>query len=73
MMPLYSCSVPGRKPGTSSRVMIGMPKQSQVRMNRAAFSDALISRQPANWVGWLATMPTLRPSMRPKPTMMFCA
>ena len=29
-----------------------------------------MSRQPANWVGWLATMPTGRPSMRPKPTMM---
>ena len=39
-------------------------------MNRAAFSEALMSRQPANWVGWLATMPTGRPSTRPKPTMM---
>ena len=38
--------------------MIGMLKQSQVRTNRAAFSEALMSRQPANWVGWLATMPT---------------
>ena len=42
-------------------------------MNRAAFSEALMSRQPANWVGWLATMPTARPSMRPNPTTMFCA
>ena len=52
---------------------IGMLKQSQVRTNRAAFSEALMSRQPANWVGWLATMPTGRPSTRPKPTMMFVA
>nr|CRL71905.1 hypothetical protein CPGR_00786 [Mycolicibacter nonchromogenicus] len=73
MMPLYSCSVPGRNPGTSTSSTIGMLKQSQVRMNRAAFSEALMSRQPANWVGWLATIPTVRPSIRPKPTMMFCA
>ena len=56
-MPLYSWSVPGRKPGTSTSMTIGMLKQSQVRTNRAAFSEALMSRQPANWVGWLATMP----------------
>ncbi len=54
-------------------MMIGMLKQSQVRMNRAAFSEALMSRQPANWVGWLATMPTGRPSMRPNPTRMLPA
>ena len=47
--------------------MIGMLKQSQVRTNRAAFSEALMSRHPANCVGWLATMPTGRPSTRPKP------
>jgi hypothetical protein len=38
--------------------MIGTLKASQVRTNRAAFSEASMSRQPANWVGWLATMPT---------------
>lgn len=54
-------------------MMIGMLKQSQVRTKRAAFSEALMSRQPANCVGWLATIPTGRPSMRPNPTTMFCA
>ncbi len=32
-----------------------------------------MSRVPANWVGWLATIPTERPSMRPNPTMMLRA
>ena len=32
-----------------------------------------MSRQPASWVGWLATTPTLRPSTRPNPTTMFGA
>ncbi|CKP13838.1 Uncharacterised protein [Mycobacterium tuberculosis] len=73
MMPLYSWSVPGRKPGTSTSMTMGILKQSQVRTNRAAFSEALISRQPAKCVGWLATMPTGRPSMRPNPTTMFWA
>ena len=50
-----------------------MLNASQVRTNRAAFSEASMSRQPANWVGWLATTPTDRPSTRPKPTTMFGA
>ncbi len=65
MMPFHSWSVPGRKPGTSTKVSTGMLKASQVRTNRAAFSLASMSRVPANWVGWLATTPTGRPSMRP--------
>ena len=32
-----------------------------------------MSRQPANCIGWLATMPTGWPSTRPKPVMMFGA
>ena len=36
-MPLNSCSVPGRKPGTSSNVRIGILNASQKRTNRAAF------------------------------------
>ncbi|CAM5381062.1 hypothetical protein SVIOM342S_06714 [Streptomyces violaceorubidus] len=32
-----------------------------------------MSRQPANCIGWLATMPTGRPSTRPKPVRMFGA
>ncbi len=36
MMPEYSWTVPGRKPGTSTKVTMGMLKQSQNRTNRAA-------------------------------------
>ena len=43
MMPPYSCTVPGRKPGTSSKVTSGMLKQSQKRTKRAAFTEALMS------------------------------
>ena len=38
--------LPGRKPGTSSNVMIGMLNASQNRTNRAPFTDAFISKQP---------------------------
>ena len=72
-MPFHSWSVPGRKPGTSTKVSTGMLKASQVRTKRAAFSEASMSRVPANCIGWLATTPTERPSTRPKPTMMFGA
>src|SRR5579864_1216345 len=37
MMPPYSWSVPGRKPGTSTKVINEMLNASQVRTNRAAF------------------------------------
>jgi hypothetical protein len=46
---------------------------SQVRTNRAAFSDASMSSVPASCSGWLATTPTLRPSTRPKPITMLGA
>jgi hypothetical protein len=32
-----------------------------------------MSSTPASASGWLATMPIVRPSMRPKPVMMFGA
>src|SRR6476620_2568883 len=67
MMPSHSCDVPGRKPGTSTKVSTGTLKASQVRTNRAAFSDASMSSVPANCIGLLATTPMLRPSIRPKP------
>ncbi len=72
-MPFHSWSVPGRKPGTSTKVSTGMLNASQVRTNRAAFSEASMSRVPANCIGWLATTPTERPSTRPKPITMFGA
>ena len=73
MMPPYSCAVPGMKPGTSTKVTIGMPNASQKRTKRAALIALLMSRQPASTSGWLATMPTGAPSIRPKPMTMFFA
>ena len=50
-----------------------MLKQSQKRTKRAALRELSMSRQPASTIGWLATMPTVAPSMRAKPMMMFLA
>ena len=66
-------TLPKRKPGTSTRVTRGMLKASQKRTNRAALRDALISSTPARIFGWFATIPTERPFMCAKPTMMFLA
>ena len=46
MMPPYSCAVPGKKPGTSTKVMMGILNASQKRTKRAPLTDASISRQP---------------------------
>ncbi len=73
MTPPCSWPVPGRKPGTSTKVRIGMLKQSQKRTKRAALRHESMSRQPASTSGWLATTPTVRPSRRMKPVMMFFA
>ena len=43
-----------------------MLKASQVRTNRAAFSDDSMSSTPARCMGWLPTMPTTWPSSRAK-------
>ena len=43
--------VPGRNPGTSSKVTSGMLKASQKRTNRAAFTDASMSSVPARCAG----------------------
>ncbi len=67
MMPLYSWSVPGRK---QDSMTMGILKQSQVHANQAAFEDCLISGS-RQCPGWLATMPTGRPSMLPT-TMFWC-
>ncbi len=48
-------------------------KASQKRTKRAALREASMSSTPARTCGWLATMPTVSPSMRAKPTMMFLA
>ena len=73
MIPFRSWPAPGRKPGTSTKVRIGTLKASQVRTNRAAFSDALMSRQPAKCIGWLATIPTGLPPKRAKHVMIVFA
>lgn len=44
-----------------------MLNASQNLTNLAALTDALISKHPANSVGWLATIPTVRPSNLPNP------
>ena len=72
-MPPHSCDVPGRKPGTSTNVTSGTLNASQVRTNRAAFSDASMSSTPASERGWLPTTPTEWPPRRAKPTTMFSA
>lgn len=38
--------IPGRKPGTSTKVMMGMLKASQKRTKRAPFTEELMSKQP---------------------------
>src|SRR5437867_4361450 len=73
MMPSYSCSYPGRNPGTSTKVSRGMLKQSQNRTNLAALIDALMSSVPAWTFGWFPTTPTGRPSRRAKPMTIFWA
>src|SRR6266516_3719777 len=73
MIPLYSCAAPGRNPGTSTNVRIGMLNASQNRTNREAFSLASMSSVPARTFGWFATTPTLRPSSRAKPITMLSA
>ena len=45
----FTWFTPGKNPGTSTRVTMGILKASQNRTNLAAFTDALMSRQPANW------------------------
>ena len=50
-----------------------MLKQSQKRMKRHAFCEALKSRQPAITMGLEATIPTVRPFMRAKQQMIFGA
>jgi hypothetical protein len=63
----------GQEAGTSTKVTSGTLKQSQVRTKRAALIDASMSSAPARTAGCCATMPTLRPPSRAKPTMMFGA
>ena len=51
----------------------GTAKASHIRTKRAAFSALEESRQPPRRSGLLATMPTVRPPRRPRPTTMLGA
>ena len=73
MIPPHSCSVPGRKPGTSTKVTSGTLNASQVRTKRAAFTEASMSSTPASAAGWLPTTPTGCPPSRAKPQTMLAA
>lgn len=43
---LMNVDLPGKNPGTSTNVTMGILKASQNRTKRAPFTEALISRQP---------------------------
>ena len=73
MIPPYSCDDPGRYPGISTSVMMGMLKQSQVRTKRAALRLASMSSTPARCIGWFPTNPTVCPPIRANPTTTFGA
>ena len=73
MTPACSCSTPGRYPGRSTNVMRGIPNASQNRMNLAPLSEESTSSTPARTIGWFATIPTVSPSTRAKPTTRFAA
>mmetsp|Transcript_16976 Transcript_16976/g.46641 ORF Transcript_16976/g.46641 Transcript_16976/m.46641 type:complete len:226 (+) Transcript_16976:661-1338(+) len=73
MIPPNSCSVPGKNPGTSTKVTRGMLNALQKRTNRAALLLALMSRHPARVSGLFPTTPTVWPSIRANPVTMFCA
>ena len=67
MIPPHSCAVPGRKPGTSTKVTSGMLNASQERTKRAALTHESMSSTPASARGWLPTTPTEWPPRRAKP------
>ena len=67
MMPWRSTTTPTMKPGTSCRKISGMLKASHSEMNRVALSAESTKMAPDRTQGWLATMPTTRPSRRARP------
>ena len=60
-------------PGTSCRNTSGMLNASHSEMKRAALSAESTKIAPLRTLGWLATMPTTRPSRRASPTTISCA
>ena len=64
MIPSRSTLVPIMNPGTSARNSSGTLKALQVQMKRAALSAESTNSTPPLNFGWLATIPTARPSSR---------
>ena len=67
MIPWRSTSAPIMNPGTSARNSSGTLNALQVQMKRAALSAESTNSTPPLNFGWLATIPTARPSMRASP------
>ena len=72
MIPPHSCAVPGRNPGTSTKVTNGTLKASHVRTKRPPYRrvDVEDARERA---GWFPTTPIECPPSRAKPQTTFSA
>lgn len=58
---MHNWRIPGRKPGTSTKVMMGILKASQKRTKRAPFTEELMSKQPdkeTEMKDWTANLKT---------------
>jgi len=73
MIPPYSWLVPGKNPGTSTKVIIGILNAFANLTNLAALTDASISKQPAFSFGSFAIIATVLPSNLAYPVMIFFA
>lgn len=73
IIPACSCSMPGKNPGTSTSVIMGMLNASQNRTHRDALTDALMSSTPEDASGWFATIETVLPSILANPVMILDA
>jgi len=73
IIPPYSWSVPGKNPGTSTNVIIGILNALANLTNLAAFTDALISKHPAFSSGSFAIIATVLPSNLAKQVIIFFA
>src|SRR3990170_2649203 len=69
MMPWRSTWLPIMKPGTSARNSSGMLKALQSQTNRAPLSAESPKSTPPLTFGWLATIPSTRPSRRARPVI----
>lgn len=70
---IKTCIVRLVLPGTSTNVKMGMLNASQNRTKRAPFTEELMSRHPATYLGLFPTIPTVSPFILAKPTRRFLA